>query len=65
METPRTTSQLVHDARSALGVIQTTAELGLMESDVSGQSAESFTRIIEQVGILSSLLSELSTASSK
>jgi methyl-accepting chemotaxis protein len=51
---------LLHDARAALGVIQTTTEVVLIEPDLTSSMRESLDQIVAQVRHISELLSQIS-----
>jgi methyl-accepting chemotaxis protein len=52
---------LLHDARAALGVIQTTSEVVLIEPDLTSSMRESLDQIVAQVRHISDLLSQIGT----
>ena len=52
--------KLLHDARASLGIMQTTAELSLMEVSISPNAAAALTQIIKEVRVVADLLTQVS-----
>ncbi len=60
METEQTIPKLIHDIRSSLGVIQTTAELQSMNEEIPPQMGIALGQIIAEVREIATLLSHIS-----
>ena len=51
--------KLLHDARASLGIMQTTAELTLMDIGIQPNAAAALTQIIKEVRIVADILTEV------
>ena len=51
--------KLLHDARASLGIMQTTAELTLMDISIQPNAAAALTQIIKEVRIVADILTEV------